>query len=140
MLALLRRHRVGRFVPENPMSKAAAILAVALVAIGIAGADAAAGLVSSRSITIVIPFTPGASADTIQRIVTKKVTENTGQTIVVESRPGGGGAIGAAAVKQAPPDGHMLFQANAGTHDANVSVDATLSYDPIKGFCDIARM
>ena len=76
------------------MSKAAAILAVALVAIGIAGADAAAELLSSRPITIVIPFTPGASADTIQRIVTKKVTENTGQTIVVESRPGGGGAIG----------------------------------------------
>jgi tripartite-type tricarboxylate transporter receptor subunit TctC len=71
------------------MSKAAAILAVALVAIGIAGADAAAELLSSRPITIVIPFTPGASADTIQRIVTKKVTENTGQTIVVESRPAG---------------------------------------------------
>ena len=83
------------------MSKAAAILAVALVAIGIAGEDAAAELLSSRPITIVIPFTPGASADTIQRIVAKKVTENTGQTIVVESRPGGGGAIGAAVVPRA---------------------------------------
>ena len=122
------------------MSKAAAILAVALVAIGIAGADAAAELLSSRPITIVIPFTPGASADTIQRIVTKKVTENTGQTIVVESRPGGGGAIGAAAVKQAPPDGHMLFQANAGTHAANVSLYPTLSYDPIKDFRPITLM
>ena len=122
------------------MSKAAAILAVALVAIGIAGADAAAELLSSRPITIVIPFTPGASADTIQRIVAKKVTENTGQTIVVESRPGGGGAIGAAAVKQAPPDGHMLFQANAGTHAANVSLYPTLSYDPIKDFRPITLM
>ena len=122
------------------MSKAAAILAVALVAIGIAGTDTAAELLSSRPITIVIPFTPGASADTIQRIVAKKVTENTGQTIVVESRPGGGGAIGAAAVKQAPPDGHMLFQANAGTHAANVSLYPTLSYDPIKDFRPITLM
>src|SRR3954447_7363867 len=93
--SLLSRHVAGRFVPESPMPKAAAILAIALVAIGIAGEDAAAELLSSRPITIVIPFTPGASADTIQRIVAKKVTENTGQTIVVESRPGGGGAIGA---------------------------------------------
>ena len=122
------------------MPKAAAILAVALVAIGIAGEDAAAELLSSRPITIVIPFTPGASADTIQRIVAKKVTENTGQTIVVESRAGGGGAIGAAAVKQAPPDGHMLFQANAGTHAANVSLYPTLSYDPIKDFRPITLM
>ena len=71
------------------MSRAAVILAIVLAVSGIADQDAAAELLSSRPITIVIPFTPGASADTIQRIVTKKVTENTGQTIVVESRPGG---------------------------------------------------
>jgi tripartite-type tricarboxylate transporter receptor subunit TctC len=50
----------------------------------------------------------------------------------VESRPGGGGAIGAAAVKQAPPDGHTLFQANSGTHAANASLYATLPYDPVR--------
>jgi len=118
------------------MSRAAVILAIVLAVSGIADQDAAAELLSSRPITIVIPFTPGASADTIQRIVAKKVTENTGQILVVESRPGGGGAIGAAAVKQAPPDGHMLFQANAGTHAANVS----LAYDPIKDFRPITLM
>ena len=58
----------------------------------LAGGDARAELLSSRPITIAVPFTPGASADTIQRIVTRKVTEDTGQVIVVESRPGGGGA------------------------------------------------
>src|SRR5229473_2900061 len=78
--------------------------------------DANAELLSSRPITVVIPFTPGGSSDTLQRIVNKKVSDHTGQTLIVESRPGGGGAIGAAAVKQAPPDGHTLFQANAGTH------------------------
>ena len=122
------------------MSRAAVILAIVLAVNGVAGKDAAAELLSSRPITIVIPFTPGASADTIQRIVAKKVTENTGQILVVESRPGGGGAIGAAAVKQAPPDGHMLFQANAGTHAANVSLYPTLSYDPIKDFRPITLM
>jgi tripartite-type tricarboxylate transporter receptor subunit TctC len=107
---------------------------------GIAGHEAAAELLSARAITIIIPFTPGASADTLQRIVARKVTENTGQTLVVESRPGGGGAIGAAAVKQAPPDGHTLFQANSGSHAANAALYSTLPYDPIKDFRPITLM
>jgi tripartite-type tricarboxylate transporter receptor subunit TctC len=106
----------------------------------IAPNDAGAELLSSRPITIIIPFTPGASSDTLQRLVGKKVTENTGQTLVVESRPGGGGAIAASAVKQAPPDGHTLMQANAGSHAANVALYSTLPYDPIKDFRPITLM
>ncbi len=98
------------------------------------GAHAHAELLSSRPITIVVPFTPGASADNLQRIVAKRVSEMTGQIIVTESRPGGGGAIAAVAVKQALPDGHTLLQANAGTHAANAALYATLNYDPIKDF------
>jgi tripartite-type tricarboxylate transporter receptor subunit TctC len=106
----------------------------------IAPNDATAELLSSRPITIIIPFTPGASSDTLQRLVGKKVTENTGQTLVVESRPGGGGAIAASAVKQAPPDGHTLMQANAGSHAANVALYSTLPYDPIKDFQPVTLM
>ncbi|MEA2949833.1 MAG: hypothetical protein QOI40_5163 [Alphaproteobacteria bacterium] len=121
------------------MLKASLVLAAVVAVSSIAG-DAAAELLSSRPITVVIPFTPGASADTLQRIVNKKVTENTGQILVVESRGGGGGAIGASVVKQAPPDGHTLFQANAGTHAANQSLYATLPYDPIKDFRPITLL
>jgi tripartite-type tricarboxylate transporter receptor subunit TctC len=106
----------------------------------VAGSHAAAELLSSRPITVIIPFTPGASADTLQRIVARKVSEDTGQTVIVESRPGGAGAIAAAAVKQAPPDGHTLLQANSGSHAANVALYATLPYDPIKDFRPITRM
>jgi len=119
----------------------ASIILVAVLAVTVtAREEALAELLSSRPITVIIPFTPGASADTLQRIVGKKVTENTGQILVVESRPGGGGAIGAAVVKQAPPDGHTLFQANAATHAANASLYATLPYDPIKDFRPITLM
>jgi tripartite-type tricarboxylate transporter receptor subunit TctC len=116
------------------------VVATAILAGSFAALPAAGELLSSRPITIIIPFTPGASADTLQRIVAKKVTENTGQVLVVESRPGGGGAIGASAVKQAPPDGHTLFQANAGSHAANVALYPTLPYDPIKDFRAITLM
>src|SRR5438552_10527578 len=103
--------------------RASVILAV-LLALVLSSAHAE--LLSSRPITIIIPFTPGASADTLQRIVGRKVTENTGQILVFEARGGGGGAIGASAAKQALPDGHTLFQANAGTHAANQWLYATL--------------
>ena len=102
--------------------------------------NAAAEPLSSRPITIVVPFTPGASADNLQRLVAKKVSDNTGQIFVIESRGGGGGAIGAAAVKQALPDGHTLFQANAGTHAANVALYPSLAYDPVKDFRPITLM
>src|SRR6266478_1451871 len=122
------------------MSRTFIIFAAVLAVTATAGKEALAELLSSRPITVINPFTPGASSDTLQRIVDKKVTENTGQTLVVESRPGGGGAIGAAVVKQAPPDGHTLFQANAATHAANASLYATLPYDPIKDFRPITLM
>jgi tripartite-type tricarboxylate transporter receptor subunit TctC len=132
----------GRLVWKSEMSRASVVLAalLLLMANSAGGRHAAAELLSARPITIIIPYTPGASADTLQRIVGKKVTENTGQVLVVESRPGGGGAIGAAVVKQALPDGHTLFQANAGTHAANVALYSTLPYDPIKDFKPITLM
>src|SRR5215469_9517412 len=122
------------------MLREVAVLAAALFVTGAATGGAAAELLSSRPITVVIPFTPGASSDTLRRIVDKKVSENTGQTLVVESRPGGSGVIAATVVKQAAPDGHTLLQANAGTHATNASLYATLPYDPIKDFRPITLM
>jgi tripartite-type tricarboxylate transporter receptor subunit TctC len=122
------------------MLRPSVVLLAALTASGATMQDAAAELLSSRPITVVIPFTPGASSDTLQRIVSKKVSENTGQTLVVESRPGGSGIIAAAVVKQAPPDGHTLLQANAATHAVNAALYATLPYDPIKDFRPITLM
>jgi tripartite-type tricarboxylate transporter receptor subunit TctC len=122
------------------MLRRAAALAAIIAATSIAGEDLAAQLLSSRPITVIIPFTPGASSDLLQRLVAKKVSENTGQVLIVESRPGGGGSIGAVAVKQALPDGHTLFQANAGTHAANVALYPTLAYDPVKDFRPITLM
>ena len=120
--------------------RASVFLPALIVAVPITGQHAAAELLSSRPITIVVPFTPGASADNLQRLVAKKVTDNTGQIFVIESRGGGGGAIAAAAVKQALPDGNTLLQANAGTHAANVALYPSLAYDPVKDFKPITLM
>jgi len=116
------------------------IAAASIAAVSLAALDARAQLLSDRPITVIIPFTPGASSDTFQRLVAKKVTENTGQSILVESRPGGGGTVGATAVKRALPDGHTLFQANSGTHGANVTLFPSLPYDARKDFAPITLM
>ena len=115
-------------------------VAASLAAVLLAARNAGAELLSSRPITVVIPFTPGASSDTFQRLVAKKVSENTGQTVIIESRPGGGGSVAASAVKRALPDGHTLFQANSGTHAANVTLYSSLPYDAVKDFAPITLM
>src|SRR5258708_38313861 len=98
------------------MSRTFIIFAAVLAVTATAGKEALAELLSSRPITVINPFTPGASSDTLQRIVDKKVTENTGQTLVVEPRPGARRASGAAAGKRDPPDRHTRAQAHAATH------------------------
>jgi tripartite-type tricarboxylate transporter receptor subunit TctC len=127
-------------VMPGHMLKTLLTVAASVAATSLAANNAGAELLSNRPITVVIPFTPGASSDTFQRLVAKRVTEDTGQTVIVESRPGGGGAIGAAAVKRALPDGHTLFQGNSGTHGANVTLYPSLPYDAVKDFAPITLM
>jgi tripartite-type tricarboxylate transporter receptor subunit TctC len=127
-------------VMPGHMLKTLLIVAASIAAMSLAANNAGAELLSNRPITVVIPFTPGASSDTFQRLVAKKVTEDTGQTVIVESRPGGGGTIGAVSVKRALPDGHTLFQGNSGTHGANVTLYPSLPYDAVKDFAPITLM
>jgi tripartite-type tricarboxylate transporter receptor subunit TctC len=123
----------------TPVGRTALLVPVLLAGV-IGGQQVAAELLSSRPITIVVPFTPGASADNLQRLVARKVSDTTGQIFVMESRGGGGGSIAATTVKQALPDGHTLLQANAGTHAANVALYPSLAYDPVKDFKPITLM
>ena len=94
----------------------------------------------SRSITVIVPFPPGASSDTLMRIVGQKFSESAGQQLVIENRPGGGGATGAVVAKQATPDGYVLMQINLGSHAANTVLADKLPYDPVKDFLPITLL
>ena len=73
----------------------------------IAGA-ACAQAFPSKPITLIVPFAPGASADAIARVVGKEMSQQLGQPVVVDNKPGAGGALGLTAVSRAPADGYTI--------------------------------
>ncbi|MDR6522133.1 tripartite-type tricarboxylate transporter receptor subunit TctC [Variovorax paradoxus] len=62
----------------------------------------------AKPITLVVPFAPGASADAIARIVGKEMSHQLGQPVVVDNKPGAGGALGLMAMARAPADGYTI--------------------------------
>jgi tripartite-type tricarboxylate transporter receptor subunit TctC len=92
----------------------------------------------SRSITMVVPFPPGPAVDLVARIVSAKLAEAVGQTVVVENRTGANGTIAASAVARSAPDGHTLLMGTAGTHVTAVHLMKALPYDPVADFTPVA--
>lgn len=68
---------------------------------------------SQRPTRLVVPFPPGGTTDVVARLVASAMGEMTGQTVIVENRPGAGGAIGADVVAKSAPDGTTLMVTNA---------------------------
>jgi tripartite-type tricarboxylate transporter receptor subunit TctC len=93
----------------------------------------------SKPVRIVVPFSPGGTADVMARLIGQKMTEALGQPVLVENRPGGGTVIGTEYTARAPADGHtMLLMANSFT--INPAVRAKLPYDPQKDFAPVTML
>jgi len=90
-----------------------------------------------KPIRLIVPFAAGGNADLVARLVAEGMSPTLGQTIVVESRAGAGGSLGAAAVATSPPDGYTLLTGSNGPLTVNPFVQAKLSYDPLKDFVAI---
>ena len=94
----------------------------------------------ARPITWIVPFPPGGVTDPVARMVGQKVSENVGQPVVVENRPGAASIIAAELVKRAPADGYTLFFGHAGSHAVNQSLYSKLPYDPLKDFVPVTNL
>ncbi len=88
----------------------------------------------AKSVSYIVPFTPGGSTDVIGRTLCEKLQTALGQPFIVENRPGAAGAVGAAYVAKAKPDGYVLFGGTISTHAINASLYKNLPYDPVKDF------
>ena len=93
----------------------------------------------NKPVRLIIAFTPGSSIDIVGRAVAAKLSELWGQPVVAENRAGAGGSIGSAVVVKSAPDGYTLL-ANSSAHVANPSIYASLPYDTLKDFTNIAPL
>jgi tripartite-type tricarboxylate transporter receptor subunit TctC len=107
-------------------------LLLAITALVVAGAAAAQSDFPSRTITLLVGFAPGGASDTAARIIAKKLTENLGQTVVVENKPGAGGNIVHAQMAAATPDGYTILLGSVGPLAVAPHMIAKLNYDPLK--------
>ena len=90
----------------------------------------------SKPIHLIVPFPPGGGNDTVARAIAQQVSPELGQPVVIDNRPGAGGAVGAELAAKAPPDGYTLFLAGVGSHVVNPNVHK-VPYDPIRDFAPV---
>jgi tripartite-type tricarboxylate transporter receptor subunit TctC len=113
------------------------LLAAAML---LAAGAAIAQTYPTRQITLVVPFAPGGPADFLGRLVGQKMSEDLGQQIVVDNRPGANTIIAAQAVAKATPDGYTLLMAIDGTLVMNPFLYSKLAYDPFKDFVPVSLL
>ncbi len=113
-----------------------------------ASALAAPSLLSSRAnaadwpvkpVRVVVPFTPGGSTDITARLVSNRLQEVWGQSVVVDNRPGAGGNIAADVVAHSDPDGYTIFIVGPGLA-TNQFLYPQLSYDPVGDFAPVTLL
>jgi tripartite-type tricarboxylate transporter receptor subunit TctC len=111
--------------------------ALALTALAPVAAQAQ-GAWPSGPIRILIPFAPGGVPDIVARLLAPHLQTALGQAVLVENRPGAGGAIAAEAVARAAPDGYTLFMTTVSTQAIAPGLRSDLRYDPDRDFAPIS--
>jgi tripartite-type tricarboxylate transporter receptor subunit TctC len=110
------------------------LLAAALVAIGTA---AAGQNFPNRPVTLTVGFAPGGGTDTVGRLIAQKLSENIGQSVVVENKTGAGGNIAAQHIAIAPPDGYTIHLTSVGPMSVAPHMVKNLPYDPQRDIAPI---
>ena len=123
----------------NRLPQAAlALLLLALAAPALP--QAASSSYPSKPIRFIVGFPPGGSADPTTRIVGQALSEQLGQPVVVENRPGADSAIAAEMVSRMAPDGYTLMFASNSAMTAAVALRKSAAYDPLKDFTPISMV
>jgi len=94
----------------------------------------------TRPITIVVPFGPGASTDMGARAYARALSEDTGQPVIVENKPGVDGLVGVQAFTRTPADGYSVLVSSSSTHTLNPGLYKALPYDAMKDFIPVSML
>ena len=128
--------RRGSSLIPHPSSLACKIAALC---VAMSSAVAMSQEYPTRPIRMLVPFTPGSQTDILARWMGEKVTEKSGNQVVVDNRPSAGGTIASEYVLAANPDGYTLMMVSTG-HAGNATMYSKLSYDTIRDFSGITRV
>jgi tripartite-type tricarboxylate transporter receptor subunit TctC len=112
------------------------LLALAAGLPGYAGAQS----YPTKAVRIVVAFPPGGPSDYAARIVSQRVAEGVGQSVIVDNRPGAGGLLGTELVSRAAPDGYTLLVGNTGTLTVLPHLQAKMPYDAQRDFTPITNL
>jgi tripartite-type tricarboxylate transporter receptor subunit TctC len=114
-----------------------AILGAACLCAAMMPAAVAAQSYPSKPIRMIVPWSPGGTSDTIARILGQKMTEQWGQQVVIDTRPGASGIIGTEVAMRASADGYTLLHANMAQWATNPSL-YKVNYDTLRDFAPIS--
>ncbi len=120
----------------HSLARPAVLAAVALLACPTVASAAAA--YPDRPVRMIVPFTPGGGTDLVARMIAQRLSENMGQTFVVDNRPAVDGVVGTEIAARSQPDGYTLLQVST-SHAINVALGRKLPYDTLKDFAPIAH-
>ena len=114
----------------------------AMLAAGVAAAGAAHAQANypDKLIKMIVPAPAGGQTDVLARLLAQKIQQAVGQNVIIDNRPGAGGALGARALAAADPDGYTLFYGNTSTLAVIPAVSKNPGYDSAKNFAPIASV
>jgi tripartite-type tricarboxylate transporter receptor subunit TctC len=108
-----------------------------VAALAVSATPATAQTFPSKNLVMIVPYTPGGSADLFSRVMAQKLGEMWGRSVVVENRAGASGMIGTEVATKAEPDGHTLL-GHTSSYPATASVRAKLPFDPARAIVPVA--
>jgi len=118
----------------------ALLFGISILAIGVAPSSAEAQAYPSRPLRFIVPFPPGGSTDIYARIIGPRLADALRQQVVIDNRPGAGGALGADLAAKAPPDGYTIWLGQTNNLAIGPAMRTKNSYDPVRDFSPITLL
>jgi tripartite-type tricarboxylate transporter receptor subunit TctC len=122
------------------MSCIALLRALCALTLGVLATSAGADSYPAKPVRLVVHNNPGSALDLIARQVSQRLSEQWKQPVLIDNRPGGGGAVGADAVAKAAPDGYTLLAAGDGPITILPALQAALPYNPRRDLLPVASL
>ena len=113
---------------------------ICAASLALAGLASQAQSFPNKPLRLVVPFPAGGATDSLARTIAQRLTQQLGQTVVVENKAGAGGSIGSLDVAKALPDGYTLLMATSSTHAIGPYLNANLPYNTTTDFTPIAHV